>query len=347
MKKIIFLVCVIFLSGCGSRLIEKKNLPIWQTQLGEGRISFRGLCAVNEKVVWASGNWGSFARTTDGGKNWQLGTVAGAEKIDFRDIAAFDENTAIVFGIDSPAKFYKTTDGGKNWRLVYDNNTSGIFFSAAGFWDKNNGIALSDPVGGRFIIVTTSDSGESWQQLKNLPGAVKGEGIFAASGSNIALPGKNKIIFVTGCTAARVFHSSDTRASWSFVHSPLESGAGSNGIFSIAIKNEKQGIIVGGDYKRENDANSNAAITADGGKTWKLITTNKPSGFRECVIFKDKSNIAITVGPNGSDISYDNGKTWINFSGRDGFHAVAFSPDGKSCWAAGSRGKISKLIRPN
>lgn len=343
MKKIIFLVCLIFSSGCGSNHIEKKNLPAWQTQLSEGRTSFRGLCAVSEKIVWASGTDGSFARSIDGGQNWQVSKIAGAEKIDFRDIAAFDENTAIVFGIESPAKFFKTTDGGKNWRLVYDNNTLGLFFSAAAFWDSKNGIALSDPVKGRFFIVITRDGGENWKEVKNSPQAIKGEGIFAASGSNITLPGKNKIMFVTGCTASRVFTSTDKGAHWSFVNTPLESGTGSNGIFSIAMKNQKQGIIVGGDYKRENYTNSNTAVTTDGGKTWKLIEKNKPSGFRECVVFKDNSNTAITVGPNGSDVSFDDGNTWCNFSGRDGFHAAAFSPDGKSCWAAGGRGKIAKL----
>jgi len=337
---------LLLVAGCTENIKTESVIlkPSWETQLSGSKISFRGLCAVSEKVVWASGNFGSFARSIDGGRDWQVSQIADAEKIDFRDIAAFDENTAVVFGIESPAKFYKTTDGGKTWRLVYDNNTPGLFFSAASFWDEKNGIALSDPVKGKFFIVITSDGGESWKDIKNLPQAREGEGIFAASGSNIALPAKNKIIFVTGCTASRVFTSTDKGANWSFVIAPLESGATSNGIFSIAMKNEKQGIIVGGDYKKENDPNSNAAISADGGKTWKLIETNKPSGFRESVVFKEKSNTAVTVGPNGSDISYDNGNTWINFSGRDGFHAVAFSPDGKSCWAAGGRGKISKLV---
>jgi len=344
MKSFLIILCSVVLTGCNPIAANKKTLPNWKIQLNEGKASFRGLCAVSNNVVWASGNFGTFARSIDGGKNWHVSKVPGAESIDFRDIQAFDENTAIVFGIESPAKFYRTTDGGKNWSLVYFNDNNDLFFSAACFRNKKDGIALSDPVGDRFFIVTTNDSGQTWKELPmdNSPKAVKGEGIFAASGSNIAMPSENKIIFVTGCTAARVFIYSDNGKQWSFVNAPLESGNESNGIFSIAMKNEREGIIVGGDYKKFDDTKTNAAVTTDGGKNWKLIENNKPSGFRESVIYKPKTNIAITVGPTGSDISYDDGKNWKRFSS-DGFHAAAFSPDGKSCWAAGTKGQIATL----
>ena len=138
--------------------------------MNEAGVSFRGLCAVNSEAAWASGSGGTFARTIDGGKTWQSGKIAGAEKIDFRDVAAFDEKTAVVFGIASPAKFYKTTDGGKNWKLVYENDNNDVFFSAASFCDNKNGIALSDPVGGKFLILQTLDGGENWKQMENLPG---------------------------------------------------------------------------------------------------------------------------------------------------------------------------------
>ena len=350
MKKIIFslsLFCL--LTGCTYNVTSTGShpLPSWKIQLNEGKVSFRGLCAVSNDVVWASGSSGTFARSIDGGKNWLVSKVPGAENIDFRDIQAFDENTAIVFGIESPAKFYKTADGGKNWKLVYLNDNNDLFFSAACFRNQKEGFALSDPVGDRFFIVTTADGGETWQQIpqENCPKAVEGEGIFAASGSNIAMPSENKIIFVTGCTAARVFISSDNGKTWSFVNSSLESGSGSNGIFSIAMKNERDGVIVGGDYKKFDDTTTNAAVTTDGGKTWSLIENNKPSGFRESVIYKPGTNIVITIGPSGCDISYDGGKSWVRL-GSDGFHVAAFSPDGKSCWSAGGKGQISILSWP-
>ena len=340
-------MCV-FVSGCANNMYEGLK-PRWQDQLNESKISFRGLCEVDKKVVWASGSGGSFARTTDGGGYWQVGKIPGAENIDFRDIEAFNENTAIVFGIESPAKFYKTADGGRTWKLVYENDTKGIFFSAAHFPNPKEGFALSDPVDGKFFIVQTRDGGDTWTMLneQSFPVAIEGEGIFAASGTNITTTDDKKIIFVTGCTAARIFSSIDAGKSWSYVDSPFKSGAGSDGIFSIAMKDKRQGIIVGGDYTKEDTAETNAAITADGGKSWKLIEKNKPSGFRECVKYLGGSDTVITVGPNGSDISYDGGKNFEKFAPYMGLHTLAVSLDGKSVWAAGRNGLIVKLVWPD
>jgi photosystem II stability/assembly factor-like uncharacterized protein len=346
MKKFLIVLTTAIISGCSCNITKLSHLQ-WQTQNDGGDTSFRGLCAVSDKVVWASGSGGTFARTINGGKNWQVAKIAGAENIDLRDIEAFDEKTAVVFGIASPAKFYKTTDGGKNWNLVYQNDNNDVFFSAACFRNKKEAIALSDPVGEKFFLLQTRDGGDNWTKLneQSFPTAIKGEGIFAASGSNIAMPDENTIIFVTGCTAARVFISTDKGANWSYVNSPLESGAETNGIFSIAMKNKKEGIIVGGDYKKENETKTNAAVTTDGGKSWTLVKNNKPSGFRECVKYIPGTNTVITVGPNGSDISYDGGKNFEKFDSPIGLHTLAVSPNGKTCWAAGRNGRIVKLIR--
>jgi len=60
----------------------------WQTQEIDSKADFRGLCVVNAKVAWVSGTQGTFARTTDGGKTWSVGTVPDAGKLDFRDVEA-------------------------------------------------------------------------------------------------------------------------------------------------------------------------------------------------------------------------------------------------------------------
>ena len=53
-------------------------------------------------------------RTADGGKSWQVMTVPGAEKLDFRDIEAFDKNTAYILSIGNgdASRIYKTVNGG-------------------------------------------------------------------------------------------------------------------------------------------------------------------------------------------------------------------------------------------
>src|SRR5215467_2960407 len=93
----------------------------WQQQAINSDADFRGLCAVSAKVAWVSGTKGTYGRTTDGGRVWAVGSVPGAEKLDFRDVEAFGETTAYLLsarpGEDS--RIYKTTDGGKTWTLQF------------------------------------------------------------------------------------------------------------------------------------------------------------------------------------------------------------------------------------
>src|SRR5215203_4014703 len=95
----------------------------WIKQTVNTTASFRGLSVVNEKTVWASGTNGTVIRTIDGGKTWNVFSVPGAEKLDFRDIEAFDANTAYTLSIGNgdASRIYKTTDGGKTWKEQFKN----------------------------------------------------------------------------------------------------------------------------------------------------------------------------------------------------------------------------------
>ena len=122
-------------------------------------VSLRGLSVANDKVIWVSGSGGTVGRSIDGGATWSWITVPNYEKRDFRDIEAFDENTAIIMAIAEPADILKTTDGGKTWKLVYENTTKGMFMDAMEFWNTNSGIVVGDPINGRFFVTRTFDGG--------------------------------------------------------------------------------------------------------------------------------------------------------------------------------------------
>src|SRR6516225_2739011 len=68
----------------------------WQIQTVDTKSNFRGLCVVSPSCAWVSGTMGTYARTTDGGKTWSVGTVPGADKLDFRDVKAFGAATAYL-----------------------------------------------------------------------------------------------------------------------------------------------------------------------------------------------------------------------------------------------------------
>ena len=299
---------------------------------------------MSPKVAWVSGTKGTFGRTTDAGKTWSVGTVPGAEKLDFRDVEAFGETTAYLLsaGPGEESRIYKTIDGGKTWSLQFKNSEPKAFFDAIAFWDDKNGIALSDPVKGQFQLIVTDDGGTHWKRLtgKNLPPALPNEGAFAASGTCLVTLGDSDVWFATGgAKTARVFHSLDRGQNWTVSETPILAGIESAGIFSIAFRDRNHGMIVGGDYRKPNDSVATAAITTDGGKTWTLVDKALP--FRSGVAWAQDRWVA--VGTSGSHFSQNNGATW-KLLDRENYNSVAFTATGEG-WAVGPKGRIAKFAK--
>jgi len=116
----------------------------------------------------------------------------------------------------------------------------------------------------------------------------------------------------------------------------------STGIFSIAFRDAQHGVIVGGDYTKEQQAVDNLAVTNDGGTTWKLV--KGLSGFRSVVAYVPgmKTPALVAIGPSGADYSLDDGQTWSPIEGR-GFDTFSFVPHKQTGWAAGANGGLAKL----
>jgi photosystem II stability/assembly factor-like uncharacterized protein len=309
----------------------------------------RGVSAVNDQVVWASGANGTVVRTADGGATWRTLTVPEADKLDFRDVDAIDERTAFVLSIGpgEQSRIFKTSDTGANWVQQFVNRDPNAFFDAMAFWDAKRGVAVSDSVEGQFVIFMTNDGGTNWTRVPPpaLPPALPNEGFFAASGTNVTVVRPDHVWIGTGAaTESRVLHSSDGGRTWSLAKTPLASGP-SSGIFSIAFADAKHGIVAGGDYKAESAVSDNAAVTADGGATWALV--KGLSGFRSVVAYQPgRPSTVVAVGPSGADVSRDGGKTWTAVGG-PGFHAFSFSPSGTRGFAVGERGSAGILgVRP-
>lgn len=225
--------------------------------------SLRGLSVVNDDVIWASGSKGKVGRSVDGGKTWAWTTVAGYEKRDFRDIEGFDDQTAVISAIAEPANILKTTDGGKTWKTVFTDTTKGMFLDAMDFADKKRGIVVGDPINDTVFLATTSDGGDSWQKLTGIAVKVQaGEAFFAASGTNIRYKGNNKFTLVSGGKAARLFHSTAPSPL------DIIQGREMTGPNSIAIKGQLA-VIVAGDYDNQKDTTQNCLISIDGMKTWR------------------------------------------------------------------------------
>jgi photosystem II stability/assembly factor-like uncharacterized protein len=301
-------------------------------------VPLRGISAVSSKVAWASGAKGTVLRTIDGGETWETLAIVGADSLDFRDIQAFDQNTAFVLSIGpgDQSRIYKTSDGGRIWQRQFTNSDPKAFYDCFAFWDSTHGIAVSDSVDGKFPLIATSD-GMTWSPvtIKNMPAALPSEGAFAASGTCIATFGKSDVWFGTGGPAARVFHSADRGKNWTVAETPIIHGAASQGIFSLAFWTTKDGVAVGGDYKEPAKNENAAAVTHDGGKTWTLAS-KPPLGYRSAVA-AGSSHTLVAVGTSGADISHDSGNSWTPLFKED---LNALTLVGSSGWAVGPGGKI-------
>lgn len=329
-------------------VLEKKRTFTFtfETQKPKINSSLRGISVVDSLTAWASGSNGTYLRTTNGGKTWTDGKIKGFESLDFRDIEAFDKNTAIVMSVDAPAFFFKTTDGGKSWKRKYMNRDPKVFFDGITFWDENNGIAFSDPIDEKFFIVTTKDGGDTWKEISSLyiPTAMKSEGGFAASGTSIAVSGKDLAWIGTGgAERARIFLSQDGGENWRAMNTPIISGSPSRGVFSISFKDDMYGVAVGGDYKNDKDNTANCAISDDGGLSWQLVDDNQPAGFRSCVAWNDIYKFYLTTGTSGSDYSIDDGKTWTSIDSQS-YNSIGVSRKDGSCFFVGDKGAIARVI---
>lgn len=303
----------------------------------------RAVEAVDRQTAWASGTSGTWLRTVDAGQTWTSGTVPGAEQLDFRSLAAFDARRAIVLSAGSPARMFQTADAGATWREVYRNDDPGIFFDALHVADESRGYALADPIAGRFVLLETSDSGNTWTRLPG-PDSMPGEGAFAASNSAPAVRG-DLLWFGTGGSAARVFRSTDRGRTWSAARVPAPSGAPSRGVFSLAFDSELRGAMVGGDYQAPDEPGA-FATTEDGGVTW--TAGEAPPGYRSSVVFLGSIRLVAT-GTSSTDSTeivgwWHRRPTEPGSSDTNGWGSVGPGMNALSQWyAVGPKGRVARL----
>src|SRR5437764_1017095 len=101
--------------------------------------------------------------------------------------------------------------------------------------------------------------------------------------------------------------TNDGGPTWTVATTPIRNDGAAAGIFSLAFRDSRHGIAVGGDYSKDKEDRGNVAVTSDGGRTW-TATAGGPKGFRSAVAYIGYRKLwIIATGTSGSDISNDGG----------------------------------------
>ncbi len=355
--------------------LAQKPSP-WQLEPSETTADLRGVHAVGGGVVWASGTNGTVLRSQDSGFEWQnCATPPGAEKLDFRAIWAWDDQTAVVMssGTGALSRIYKTTDGCAHWTLLYTNPDKDGFWDELVFLDRSHGFLLGDPPGPgateRYTLLWTSNGGIAWTPAATpgLEAGIEPRGAFAASNSSLLMLRTDFGFFGTGGAHLYSLLPDDLRfrgqaiggrlphASWTRSTLPLAHEGDAAGVFSLAchcepVSHGQSGrpvalslLAVGGDYRKPDERQGTAAWSSDDGRHWTAAAT-PPGGYRSAVAWDPDLKLWIAAGPNGSDVSRDDGRTWAPLE-----HAPADAPKGGEWnalslpWAVGPHGRIGKL----
>jgi len=322
----------------------------WNIQDAYTTASLRGIHSLGNGIAWASGTDGTVLRTEDNGAHWQHCAIPpDAEKLDFRGVQAIDNKTAIVMssGKGDLSRLYKTMDGCQTWKLIFTNPDKDGFWDALIFEDQTTGFLLGDPVHDSFYLSETTDGGKTWIQKHNrgLQADASLQGAFAASNTSMSvmhgLPsfGSGGVggSFIYRLVAPMVYEGNSPQKDqnknssmdgWTSVPVPLGSRTEASGLFSLALLPTAQGIAVGGDYLKPNVSTGTAAFTRDGGHSWTASTTS-PHGYRSSVAYDAFTKTWIAVGPNGTDISTDDGRNWRALT-----PSPADAPDADKNWNA-------------
>ena len=301
---------------------------------------------VDDRVVWASGVGGTYVVTTDGGDSWTPGVVPGADRLEFRDVEAVSATEAYLLaaGNGEDSRIYWTADGGKHWALRFTNRDPGAFYDCFSFWDRRHGLTMSDAVNGRFPVVRTTD-GARWEDIgRRMPPPQPGEAAFAASGTCVTTQGKGDAWITTGGGArARVLATTDGGQSWKAYDAPIVHGTATSGGISIAFRDRLHGILGGGDLSVTDAFTDNVARSADGGKTWALVShPTFPGAVYGLAYVPGMDSAVVAVGPRGASWTPDEGRQWLALDTVTNYWAVAFSGQGAG-WLVGTDGRIARV----
>lgn len=329
-------------------ILDATSVRLVQTAQASGTDQLlQAVSPVNERVVWVSGHGGTFAVTSTGGDAWLARVMPGADSLQFRDIDAFDSQTAYMLSAGSGelSRIYKTVDGGDTWVLQFQNEHPDGFLDCMAFWDSETGVAYGDAVDGQLFILRTEDGGANWTRVpsERLPTAQEGEGGFAASGTCVEAGSHGRGWIATGNgDRSRILVTQDFGENWRAFETPIQGGTAA-GLTTVGFVGDDIGYAMGGIIGQDSMRIDNVARTTDGGQSWRVAGRPRMAGpvYGGAWVPGVPGPALFAVGPRGADYSLDGGLTWL-LADTQAYWAVGFASPAAG-WAVGPGGRITRF----
>lgn len=195
------------------------------------------------------GNTG-LIKSTDGGQTWEHVSDVLEPPVDFHAMAVGKSDPNVILGFDSGGRgLFKTIDSGKSWeKLEYPH-----YILALAISPQNSNLVFAGTENG---IFQSNDGGKSWTQINQYKGSTV-----------LALSFDEESVLYTS-NKFGISRSSDHGVTWEKINGPDLT------ITSVAVDSENKFIYVAG-YSAGGF--QEVYKSADGGKNWQLIGTNKES----------------------------------------------------------------------
>lgn len=279
---------------------------------------FRGLCLEDNMAVIAGSRGSRIQLLITPDLKSEVSIDSLGHIYHFRDVEIRDGHT-LFMAIQNPSQITEVSFD--TLSVIYENLDTTCFLDGMDFWKNGQGILFGDPMHGKHFILKSEHEGNSWERIsnENIPEPIQNEAGFAASGTSVVCIGDGVGYIGWGGNEVRVFKTSDYGNTWKAQLTPMPKNQSGTGIYSMAFKDEMNGVAVGGNWEY-SDCDSSKIYTKDGGKTWHL--SDGVQGYRSCATYINK-NTYISTGTNGTDISTDGGKSWTMLD-TIGFNAIQF-----------------------
>jgi len=296
----------------------------WEAQSSGTTNNLYGVNAVSETNAWIVGVYGTVLHTTDGGETWD-DVWTQSDTVHFYDVECIDDNTVLVLGysIDTQSiltsHIYKTTDCGSSWILVYEENS--IWLNDIEMFGLSEGFAVGDPVDHVWVMLTTTDAGDTWSRVNTAPLAADGE-----VSTPYAVCWVTSSIGWFGSNMSKAYRTTDSGTNWSPVDIPNY-----NNFMRIAFFETGIGLAASGDAFQR---------TTDNGNAWQSMTPPDNDIIQNIVVFND---VFWLLSEKAIYASMDQGLSWeLLTSTTEKMQDLSLVLNGNelSGWAVGKNGSI-------